>query len=57
MNELAYIRGGIIAYGILDTVFYEVVQVWGERVPKAKETIINHMRVKNDAITYFCFGK
>ena len=42
---------GIIMYGILDTVFYEVVQVWGERVPKEKETIIIHMRVKNDAIT------
>ena len=37
---------GITAYGILDTVFYEFVQVWGERMPKDKETIIIHVRVK-----------
>ena len=42
---------GIVAYGFLDTIFYEFVQVWRERVPRAKETIIIHVRVKNDAIT------
>ena len=41
---------GITAYGNRNTVFYEFVQVWKERVPRAKETIIIHMRVKNDAI-------
>ena len=42
---------GITMYGNFNTVFYEFVQVWKERVPRAKETIIIHMRVKNDAIT------
>ena len=42
---------GITAYGDFNTVFYEFFQVWKEKVPRAKETIIIHMRVKNDAIT------
>ena len=42
---------GIPAYGILNTVFYELYSSLWEWVPKAKETIMNHIRVKNDAIT------
>ena len=43
---------GIPAYGILNTIFYELYSSMWEWVPNAKETIMNHMRVKNDAITY-----
>ena len=42
---------GIPTYGIFNTVFYEFCSSLWEWVPKAKETIMNHMRVKNDAIT------
>ena len=42
---------GITAYGDFNTVFYEFVQVWKERVPRAKETNFIHMRGENDAIT------
>ena len=46
---------GITAYGIFNTVFYEFCSSLWEWVPKAIETIMNHMRVKNDAITvYMC---
>ena len=42
---------GIPAYGIFNTVFYELCSSLWEWMPKATETIMNHMRVKNDAIT------
>ena len=42
---------GIPAYGNFNTIFYEFCSSLWEWVPKAKETIVNHMRVKNDAIT------
>ena len=37
--------------GFLTLFFMNLIKYGGERVPKAKETIIIHMRVKNDAIT------
>ena len=43
---------GIPTYGIFNTVFYEFCSILWEWVPKAIETIMNHMRVKNDAITF-----
>ena len=42
---------GIPAYGIFNTVFCEFCSSLWEWVPKAIETIMNHIRVKNDAIT------
>ena len=42
---------GITMYGIFNTVFYEFYSSLWEWVPKAIDTIMNHMRVKNDAIT------
>ena len=41
---------GIPAYEIFNTVFYEFFSSLWEWVPKAKETIMNHMKVKIDAI-------
>ena len=48
-----YTRKSLVipAYGIFNTIFYEFCSRLWEWVPKAIETIMNHMRVKNDAIT------
>ena len=42
---------GITVYGNFNTIFYEFYSSLWEWVPKAIKTIMNHLRVKNDAIT------
>ena len=42
---------GIPAYGILNTIFYELLFKSVGMGAQGQKTIMNHIRVKNDAIT------